>query len=101
MCMVACVGVMYILIELLRIKCYQDISPGSGVAKLQRIRMYIMLESYAICGAVLANFIGYLVIDNVTQADSGKYECIADTKLTAADTKVSASLELHIGTSMQ
>lgn len=82
---------------ILFLKCYQDTSPSVGAAKSQRIRMYIVAESYAICGAVLVNMVSYLVIDHVTQGDLGKYLCIAETELTAADKNASAGLELNIG----
>ena len=59
--------------------------------------MYNVAESYAICGAVLVNMVSYLVIDHVTQGDLGKYLCIAETKLTAADKNASAGLELNTG----
>lgn len=78
------------------LKCYYDSSPGAGAARLQRIRMYITQEAYAICGAVLVNMVSYLMIDDVTQGDLGIYLCSAETKQTAADRIASASLDLNM-----
>lgn len=78
------------------LKCYYDSSPGAGAARLQRIRMYITQEAYAICGAVLVNMVSYLMIDDVTQGDLGRYLCSAETKQTAADRIASASLDLNM-----
>lgn len=58
-------------------QCNVDTAPPVGKAKQQRARAYMVQTANSYCAVVQVKMELYLMIDNVTEADAGAYNCTA------------------------